>query len=236
MLWIRSRQAGAHFPDQVTLFGQSTAAAGAASVYPNVTGAHWVSRPFLIACPFHHGLFGEVAAPYIYLSARRAGTWLPEPARHTPPRVPPGDRGQHLCRERLRRDSAVCVSRLGLGLDEPGVAQLVPAGLPSHGEPGERGGLLQASERQGTCRWPTLSPAPPRLRPSLLGLRLWRSSCLYSGKEAENQTIIPTILTSRAVVRLPPCQAALKTRNCTAIEKKQQKLTFSSLSLLHFAA
>lgn len=50
--------------------------------------------------------------------------------------------------QRLCRDSTVPVSRPGLGLDEPRVAQFVPAGLPGPDKLGERGGLLHAMRSQ----------------------------------------------------------------------------------------
>lgn len=87
---------------------------------------------------------------------------------------------------------SLCFSaRSGSGRASSGPAR--PRGTP---QPRRTRRARRPPPGQGEARnmqWPTLSPAPPRLRPSLLGLRLWRSSCLSSGKEAENQTIIPTI-------------------------------------------
>lgn len=106
------------------------------------------------------------------------------------------------------------------------MAQLVPTGLPSHGEPGERGGLLQASERQGTCRWPTLSPAPPRLRPSLLGLRLWRSSCLYTGKEVEKSNNYPDSSYSQDCGQASPMPGCPQDPKLDGIREKTTKTSF----------
>lgn len=194
--------------------------------------------------PYSPRFIREVAAPYICLLARRAGTRFSERARHTPPRVPPADRGQHLWREqRLRRDSAVSVSRLGLGLDEPRAAQLVPAGLPSHGEPGERGGLLQARERQGTCSGllcPLLHPGSVPVSSVFVCGALAASRVERKQRIKQLSRQFPGWVsgyTPGLRSSLPaPCQAALKPRNWTALEKKQQKLAFSSLSLPHFAA
>ena len=90
--------------------------------------------------------------------------------------------------------SSPCFPALpGLGLDEAGVSRLFHAGLPGWYEPGEPGFLLPVGEKPGMLVAHP-APAPPGLRPSLLGVRLWRSSCSYAGKKEENQAIIPTVL------------------------------------------
>lgn len=86
-------------------------------------------------------------------------------------------------------------------------------GCLCRGEPGGRG-CLRAGEKPGTCRWLTLSRAPPRpVRLLRLGPR--RSSCICAGREEKDQAVMWTLL-------LPGPRSRADADKIQ--EKKQQKL------------
>lgn len=113
--------------------------------------------------------------------------------------------------------SSPCFPALpGLGPDEAGVTRLILAGLPGWGEPGEPGFLLLVHEEPGIRCWLT-RPCSPRPCPSLLGVRLWRSSCNYAGKKGESSNY-PDSSTPRTCG-----QASFRNLCGTGFEEKKKK-------------
>lgn len=171
----------------------------------------------------------------IHRSVHRVGSRVSKSARHPTQGLRPRPEPElWLC-----GDSAVSVSGLatGLGLDDPGVAQLIPVGLRSGANQASRAGS------SGQCKtlWNVLAAewcaAPLRVRPGLLRL-LWLSSCISARKEAENCYHPASSIPRACGSDLPLSQPVLQSTRWMGIrgETKIGSFHLPLLPLTHFVA
>ena len=166
------------------------------------------------------------AWPFTYLSiglsVHKVGSGVSKSARHpTSCRRPRPDPGAVA----LRRLCSLCFRAgqawVSMILERPNSS--LRASGPGANQASRAGSSRQV--RRGNVLVADWCAAPLRVRPGLLRL-LWLSSCIFAGKEAENQAIILPVRFSGPAVRPPLSQPVLQITRWMGFEEKQKSALF----------